>query len=217
MSESPAHHQLNLSTRPLKRKKIGESDLPWIIRNKLFGSELRPELRTTLSLLQAWSANPKQVRASIVNTPGCLAFPDSEWLNLVQGKTINLDNVFSGFSLLRPITSVPRISEKSNLNLELKTPQNQLPHTEIGQLCLTSLAMPTSLHWHGASENVKGHDCVSREEPLANEKARWLPNQQAEWKKCSANSSRGMRLSHKTWKQQRVWGWWYILENACYM
>ena len=82
---------------PSKKKKIGESNLPWIVRNKLFGSELRPELRTTLNLLQAWSANPKQVRASIVNTPGCPAFPDSEWLNLVQGKTINLDNVFSGF------------------------------------------------------------------------------------------------------------------------
>jgi hypothetical protein len=82
---------------PAKKKKIEESDLPWIIRNKLFGSELRPELRTTLGLLQAWLANPKQVRASIVNTPGYPAFPDSEWLNLIQGKTINLDNVFSGF------------------------------------------------------------------------------------------------------------------------
>jgi hypothetical protein len=89
------------STEPreavFKKKKVDESDLPWIVRNKLFGPELRPELRATLELLQAWSANPKQVRASIVNTPGCPAFPDSEWLNLVQGKTINLDSVFSGF------------------------------------------------------------------------------------------------------------------------
>ena len=80
-----------------KKKKVDESNLPWVIRNKLFGSELRPELRATLDLLQAWSANPKQVKASIVNTPKCPAFPDSEWFNLVQGKPINLDNVFSGF------------------------------------------------------------------------------------------------------------------------
>ena len=33
----------------------------------------------------------------IINTPGCPAFPDTEWLNLTQGKSINLDNIFSGF------------------------------------------------------------------------------------------------------------------------
>ena len=80
-----------------KKKKVDEPDLPWVTRNKLLGVELRPELRATLELLRAWSVNPKQVKASIVNTPGCPAFPDSEWLNLIQGKTVNLDNVFSGF------------------------------------------------------------------------------------------------------------------------
>ena len=34
---------------------------------------------------------------SIINTPGCPAFPDSKWLNLIQEKTINVDNVFSRF------------------------------------------------------------------------------------------------------------------------
>ena len=38
----------------------------------------------------------KQVKVSIINTPGCPAFPNSEWLNLVQGKSINLNNIFSG-------------------------------------------------------------------------------------------------------------------------
>jgi hypothetical protein len=80
-----------------KKKKVDESDLPWVIRNKLFGDELRPELHATLDLLQVWSVNPKQVKASIVNTPKCPAFPDSEWLNLVQDKPINLDNIFSGY------------------------------------------------------------------------------------------------------------------------
>lgn len=80
-----------------KKKKVDESDLPWVVRNNLFGTELRPELHATLELLKAWSVNPKQVKSSIVNTPKCPAFPDSEWLNLVQGKPINLDNVFSGF------------------------------------------------------------------------------------------------------------------------
>ena len=80
-----------------KKKRVDESDLPWVIRNKLLGVELRPELRATLELLRAWSINPKQVKSSIVNTPRCPAFPDSEWLNLIQGKSINLDNICSGF------------------------------------------------------------------------------------------------------------------------
>jgi len=80
-----------------KNKKVEESNLPWVVRNKLFGSELQVELRATLELLKAWSVNPKQVKSSIINTPKCPAFPDSEWLNLVQGRPINLDNVFSGF------------------------------------------------------------------------------------------------------------------------
>ena len=50
-----------------------------------------------LELLRAWSTNPKQVKSSIINTPQCPAFPESEWLNLIQGKVINRDNVFSGF------------------------------------------------------------------------------------------------------------------------
>ena len=93
-SRTPSSDSCSL---PKKKKKVAESDLPWVIRNQLLGDELRPELRATLKSLQAWSANPKQVRASIVNTPRCPAFPDFEWLNLVQGKPINLDNVFSGF------------------------------------------------------------------------------------------------------------------------
>ena len=80
-----------------KKKKADESDLPWVIRNKLFGDELRPKLRATLDLLQVGSVNPKQVKASIVNTPKYPTFPDSEWLNLIQGKPINLDNIFSGY------------------------------------------------------------------------------------------------------------------------
>ena len=98
-SDSSSSRSVSLVSRAAsrKKKKVDESNLPWVIRNRLFGSELRPELRATLDLLQAWSANPKQVKASIVNTPKCPAFPDSEWFNLVQGKPINLDNVFSGF------------------------------------------------------------------------------------------------------------------------
>ena len=85
------------SDAAIKKKKVDESNLPWVIQNKLLGVELWPELHATLKLLRAWSINPKQVKLSIVNTSWCPAFPDSEWLNLIRGKSINLDNVFSSF------------------------------------------------------------------------------------------------------------------------
>ena len=34
-----------------KKKRVNESDLPWVVRNKLLGVELQPELRVTLELL----------------------------------------------------------------------------------------------------------------------------------------------------------------------
>ena len=81
----------------MKKKKVEEYDLPWVNHNKLLRVELWPELHATLDLLQAWLVSPKQVKASIFNMLRCPTFPDSKWLNLIQGKYIDLGNVFSGF------------------------------------------------------------------------------------------------------------------------
>ena len=139
-SPNPASSSQNssgLSTRPQsrssstcsdaairKKKKVNEPNLPWVTHNKLLGVELRPKLHATLKLLWAWSINPKQVKASIISTPGCPVFPNSEWLNLIQSKTVNLDNIFQDSIQPPLIIKEQNPMAKLNSNLEQKMLQN---------------------------------------------------------------------------------------------
>ena len=136
-------HPLILMQQSGKRKRSMNLTYPWVIQNQLLRVELCPKLCAMLKLLQAWSANPKQVKSSIINTLRCPAFPDSEWLNLIPGKAINLNNIFSSFY---SITNVQNPLEKSSSNLEQRTHPNQLLHMGIGPSHLTLPLMPICSH-----------------------------------------------------------------------
>jgi len=41
--------------------------------------------------------DPKGTKCSLVNSPTCPEFPDSEWTNILAGRAINLDAVLSGY------------------------------------------------------------------------------------------------------------------------
>ncbi|KAF8835230.1 hypothetical protein BDN67DRAFT_913383, partial [Paxillus ammoniavirescens] len=58
--------------------------------------QVSPELQRTTELLANWATDPKEVKRRFVNNPACPEFPDSEWNNIILGKLINLDTVFSG-------------------------------------------------------------------------------------------------------------------------
>jgi hypothetical protein len=85
-SQSPVHK---------RRKTIDESSMPWVATSFIEEATLRPELKKTLDLLREWSIDPKLVRSSIVNSALCPEFPYSEWTNIIIGKAVNLDQVFS--------------------------------------------------------------------------------------------------------------------------
>ncbi|KIK77949.1 hypothetical protein PAXRUDRAFT_17159 [Paxillus rubicundulus Ve08.2h10] len=55
-----------------------------------------PELQHTTELLANWATDPKEVKQQFVNNPACPEFPDSEWNNIILGKPVNFDVVFSG-------------------------------------------------------------------------------------------------------------------------
>ena len=84
------------SSEDRKKRKINESDLPWAAKDKLLGVVLRPELKETVGLLRKWAKDPKKVKAYLINSLSCPEFPDAEWLNIILGKAVNLDIVFSG-------------------------------------------------------------------------------------------------------------------------
>ncbi|KAG2088295.1 hypothetical protein BD769DRAFT_1680364 [Suillus cothurnatus] len=54
-----------------------------------------PSSKETYSQLEDFATDPKGVVNDILSTPGCLPFPPSEWLNIVQWKYVNLTKVLN--------------------------------------------------------------------------------------------------------------------------
>jgi len=71
--------------------------MPWIATSIIEEESLRPELKLTLKYLKDWSIDPKFIRSSITNTASCPDFPYSEWSNIIVGRAVNLDHVYSSF------------------------------------------------------------------------------------------------------------------------
>jgi hypothetical protein len=80
-----------------RRKTVPEESMPWIATSIIEEESLRPELKLTLKYLKDWSIDPKFVRSSITNTASCPDFPYSEWSNIIAGRAVNLDHVYSSF------------------------------------------------------------------------------------------------------------------------
>jgi len=80
-----------------KRSKPDESQYPWIISDFIHRVTLSPSLTSTLELLKLYVIDPKGTKRSLVNSPTCPEFPDSEWTNILAGRAINLDAVLSGY------------------------------------------------------------------------------------------------------------------------
>jgi hypothetical protein len=80
-----------------RRKTVLEESMLWIATSIIEEESLRPELKLTLKYLKDWSIDPKFVRSSITNTASCSDFPYSEWSNIITGRAINLDHIYSSF------------------------------------------------------------------------------------------------------------------------
>ncbi|RDB15295.1 hypothetical protein Hypma_004712 [Hypsizygus marmoreus] len=81
----------------VKRVRLDDSQFPWVISNTIYQVILSPSLTRTLELLEVYGADLKATRRSLMNSPSCLEFPDSEWTNVLSGQAVNLDNVLSGY------------------------------------------------------------------------------------------------------------------------
>jgi hypothetical protein len=73
--------------------RVDESKFYWL--KPVQTIRLPEHLEKTRAALATFASEPKFVRSTIINSPGCPPFPDLEWLNLVSGKAINLDRVLS--------------------------------------------------------------------------------------------------------------------------
>ena len=103
-----------------KRTRLNYEALPW---NETKGdetqrtTEVSPSLQKTQSLLENFSRDVKRARANLLNCGRSYPqFPQSEWLNLLAGNSIDLDHVFSN---IYSITQEDRESVPIGKNLEL--------------------------------------------------------------------------------------------------
>jgi hypothetical protein len=91
------------------RKKLDLTALPWTIQEASSNRQLSDELKKTRSILENISRDPKSAKSSLLNCFSCPQFPDSEWTNLLAGRSVNLDHVISG---LCSLSNEERTSEK---------------------------------------------------------------------------------------------------------
>lgn len=85
-------------------------ELLWVVQDTIDPLELRPELRRTLEILETVARDPKRAKASLLLPPRCPQFPDGQWTQLLSGRSIDLDHVFSS---LYSISHDIRRTEKS--------------------------------------------------------------------------------------------------------
>ena len=81
---------------PNAKQKIKMDELPWVIQDVIEPFALSPELRKTLNTLENIARDPKRAKSSLLLSPHCPPFPDSQWTQLLAGRSIDLNHVFSG-------------------------------------------------------------------------------------------------------------------------
>ena len=85
------------SPTSMKHAKPDDSQYPWVVSDFIQSVTLSPSLTATLDLLKLYTIDPKGMKRSLVNSPSCPEFPDSEWTNILAGRAVNLDAVLSGY------------------------------------------------------------------------------------------------------------------------
>jgi hypothetical protein len=94
------------------RKRIDVGLLPWLARGNEGRSRVDPSSRKTQSLLQNFAIDLRFTKDSILNSIDCPQFPESEWTNLISGRSVNLDHVLSGlFSVSQETRKTERVGD----------------------------------------------------------------------------------------------------------
>lgn len=87
-----------------KKQRLRESDLPWFGKQQLARIALSPSCTRSREILERLSKDPTFVKRHAIWSPIAPAgFPASEWDNIIAGKPINLDKVFSALHLVAPV------------------------------------------------------------------------------------------------------------------
>ena len=145
-SQSPVNRGIEIDDEdisPPKRAKPDETQYPWVVSDFIHGATLSPSLTTTLELLKLYAIDPKGTKRSLVNSPSCPEFPDSEWTNVLLGRAVNLDAVLSGY--YSTSNNDERIEEIGEVEIRFGT---------VSPTKLVSSAGEWSIAWNRASRAI---------------------------------------------------------------
>nr|VWP00840.1 Argininosuccinate lyase (ASAL) (EC (Arginosuccinase) [Ganoderma boninense] len=79
-----------------KRQKPDPTKFAWAQNSKDAEKKLRPEVLQTLTLLRSYAVDVRFAKSNLINSVGAPEFPDAEWGNVLRGKPVDLNHVFSG-------------------------------------------------------------------------------------------------------------------------
>lgn len=79
-----------------KRQKPDPSEYAWAAADAAARKTLRPEVLDTLLRLKRYGKDIRFAKSHLLNSVGAPEFPDAEWSNVLRGKFVDLDHVFSG-------------------------------------------------------------------------------------------------------------------------
>ncbi|KAJ3532167.1 hypothetical protein NMY22_g7856 [Coprinellus aureogranulatus] len=90
--------------RPRKRAKLEESDMPWFEEEARGRKNGRESCVKSSALLRKYGRDIGKVKQWILtSTIAPVGFPTSEWENLLRGKPLNLDAIFSSLYHVLPV------------------------------------------------------------------------------------------------------------------
>ncbi|TFK78872.1 hypothetical protein K466DRAFT_592663 [Polyporus arcularius HHB13444] len=110
MSSDSSESESSDSSPSTKRTKPDTSIYAWADDRRSLEHGLRIELRKSLRLLRAYGVDIKTAKHDLLNSVAAPEFPDAEWNNVLRGRAVDLDHVFSGqYSLGRDEKRVEKI------------------------------------------------------------------------------------------------------------
>jgi hypothetical protein len=99
-----------------KRQRVYEADQPWYIQDVIVQSILPTELQKTRTILLQFAADYSAIKRWIDVSPSVPQFPDSEWDNVIKGRSVNLDTVFSSMYSTEP--NVENVEEIGSISIK---------------------------------------------------------------------------------------------------
>jgi hypothetical protein len=80
----------------LRKKPVDENEYAWVKLAATNGSNLSASKEETQRMVLNHSFDMRNAKVSLLSSPHLPNFPESEWTNILAGKCVNLDVVFSG-------------------------------------------------------------------------------------------------------------------------